>query len=318
MSNSYLIKNKILSENIDNVESTSLYNYLVKTQSDTSFSPNLNIISANSNCYSLVMQELSKLENHFDPFFGFAGYLSSSYLLDFDQLKDRPEYKNDNILISDQKEEISAYIEMSRSNRSKHTVINVSPRAEVAEDTNLINIGYSRHNTPQTVYNNMWNSQSVSIGDAKSDIQNLEPMLRDAKFARINLSIIDSVIAGFTIFELCTIMKYLGHANHLDLVLLDGDKEYDERYYEKAALLTWYFLEGRQHRQQDYPQNPKNRTYLVHSETMNLDFEFSKSEVSGRWWLKKPAQSNEYLPISFDEYTSITQDNLPQRILELI
>ncbi len=318
MPNSYLIKNKILSESNEHLDSTSLFNYLVNTQSDTEFKPELGIISENSACYSLVIQALAQLENHFDPFFGFTGYLESGNLLDFKHIKNRTQNQKDSILIADSMQVVEPFIEMSRSNRSRHTVINISPRAERVDGTNLINIGFSRHNTPKAILASMMNSQSVSIGEAKSNIQALEPLVRDAKFARINVNIIDSVIAGFTIFEVCALMKYLGHANNLDLVLIDGDKENDPRYYEKVALLLWYFLEGRQHRQNDYPQNPMNKSYLVYSTTMNQDFEFAKSEISGRWWLKNPGADNEYISVSFDEYTNIAEDNVPQRILELI
>jgi len=87
---------------------------------------------------------------------------------------------------------------------------------------------------------------------------------------------------------------------------------------EQAALLTWYFLEGRNHRQEDYPTNPSNKIYLVHSTIMDLDLEFYKSNLTGRWWIQHPENKTNFIPVSHTEYNEAINNNLSNRLLDFI
>ncbi len=314
----YLVKQKLFSQLFEESDSNSLLAASIGKNGSGSTTPSIQFVASNSNTESKFAAELAKLENHFDSNFNLAGSLSSENLSDFKYILNDPVFQNTNILYSDDLVDILDFVKMTKSNRTTHQVINLSSGAIFDPTCNIINVGYSRHNTSRDTLGRLWDKSSLSIGEVKADMKQCEPLIRDAKAAIIDMDLLEYALTGLTIFEACTIAKYLGHAPHLDNILIHGVSEKDSRYFEKMSVFCWYFLEGRKHRAKDFPQNPNNQTYSIYSETIDLHLEFKKSALTGRYWLKHPSSKAEYLSVSFDEYSQTTMDDIPQRLLDLI
>ena len=276
------------------------------------------VVSGEAN-YSKYITQCSYLEHHFRPFYSLLGYVDGPIKEQYKDLRNSLTSLETCILIDSNKDNISDLIKLTESKKSSHRVANIQKTAITSMDYEVYNIGFTRHNTSMQTLDALDSAKAFSLGTIKKDINSVEPLVRDIRLACIDVSMISGVSVGLTIFEMCSIVRYLGYSNSLDtLYLYHPELGTSESAMEQIALLTWYFLEGRQHRQDDYPSNPSNQKYLVYSDLLNTDIEFSKSKLTGRWWMQNPSNEQNYIPISFSEYEATVNTGLPSRLLQQV
>ena len=172
----------------------------------------------------------------------------------------------------------------------------------------------------------------VGLGDARQNITEIEPLIRDADLLGFNISAMKQIEApaqqkptptGFSIEEACQISRYAGMSDKLRSFGVFGFKSSDfgnEQTAEVIAQMLWYFIDGYYHRKNDFPVSTKGLIeYIVHAKHEQIVF--WKSSKSGRWWLQIPIlndkkyQRHYLVPCSFNDYKLASKGELPDRLL---
>lgn len=174
----------------------------------------------------------------------------------------------------------------------------------------------------------------VRLGDARAQIQEVEPIIRDADLFGIHLTALRGGEApavavpspsGFLVEEACQMARYAGMSDKLKGFYLLGyapEKDPDQHTAFVMAEIVWYFLDGLYHRKGDFPVSTEGLTeYIVELKKYNYTLTFWKSKYSGRWWLQVPVkvrrrhERHRLLPCSYQDYRAACRDELPDRLI---
>ncbi|MGA0247578.1 MAG: formimidoylglutamase [Schleiferiaceae bacterium] len=170
------------------------------------------------------------------------------------------------------------------------------------------------------------------LGDVRGQIQEIEPLVRDADILLVNNHVVRMADApgqslpspnGITAEELCAALRYGGMSDKLSSVgVFDYNPQLDPTG-QNAQLIAqglWYFLEGVQWRKGDYPLRSKNdyTRFTVLLEDQSQELIFYKSPFSGRWWMEVPANPGKearqhLMPCSLKDYEAAQQGEIPDR-----
>ena len=201
---------------------------------------------------------------------------------------------------------------------------------------NFSNLGYQTYFTgvDNVALMKKLHFDTYRLGQVQADIQETEPIVRNADLLTVDLSAVRQSDApgnanaspnGFYGEELCQIMMYAGLSDKLSGVgLYDFNPKYD-RFGQTSQLYAqalWYFFEGVGQRKLDLPlSNPGNYvTYRVALEQVDQEITFIKSMKSDRWWMKLPTDgtknrylSQHLLPCSYKDYQQACNNEVPER-----
>ena len=174
----------------------------------------------------------------------------------------------------------------------------------------------------------------VRLGKSRSQLIELEPLIRDADLMSIHTTAIrqsdfsaspSPTPSGFSIEEACQISRYAGMSDKLKAMGIFGfQNTYDERSQgaQGIAQMIWYFLDGFYHRKEDFPISTEGLTeYIVEYKQLAYQLTFWKSGKSGRWWMQIPVgrskkyQRHRLIPCSYNDYKLACQEELPDRLL---
>jgi len=170
------------------------------------------------------------------------------------------------------------------------------------------------------------------LGELNNNIQNAEPILRDANIVTLDLkSVRSSELSskqkfspnGFDGKEICAVSRYAGISNKVSSF---GIYEYipsseDEATEMLIAQILWYFIEGVSCRIVDNNfkkvEDFQKFTVLVDSQELI----FLKSIKSSRWWVEIPFEKNSnnkledhsLLPCMHEDYIDATNGVIPER-----
>src|SRR5688572_2746283 len=177
------------------------------------------------------------------------------------------------------------------------------------------------------------------VGQVRSDITEIEPVIRTADLLTVDLSAIRQSDApgncnpspnGLAGEEICQAMMYAGLN---DLLTGVGIFEYDaaaDRHNQTAHLVAqmiWYFIEGVNNRKNDFPSANHSGfiTYRVAVDGMDKELVFLKHTTSGRWWMEMPDNTpknrmNRYnfLPCSNKDYLQACANEMPERFWQAL
>jgi formiminoglutamase len=143
-------------------------------------------------------------------------------------------------------------------------------------------------------------SEFLRLGEARGNITEVEPLLRQADIFEFDLRAIrysdfksstDCLPNGFFNHEACAIAKYAGISNTISTYLINqlNLNENSSSDAKQVSQMLWYILDGINNRFNDIPQlNNKNFTiYKCHAHS-GEDMLFLYSELTGRWWMQIP------------------------------
>ncbi|MCH2042930.1 MAG: hypothetical protein MK212_02225 [Saprospiraceae bacterium] len=179
------------------------------------------------------------------------------------------------------------------------------------------------------------------LGSIRSNLSEIEPIIRDSNFLYFNLSAIKSTEApntaytnpnGFLAEEACAIVRYAALGDRLQHICLNNYTEDKEDYLQTARLLAqmiWYIVEGVRNRKYDYPMYPENFThYTVDSIYTPQALAFVKSIKSDRWWFILPSKNPSsnladidhlgVIPCSPKDYQIACEGDLTDRLLKAL
>jgi len=172
------------------------------------------------------------------------------------------------------------------------------------------------------------------LGHIKSDITELEPIIRNAEVLSFDLSAVrysdspGSTMAspnGFNGEDACQMMMYAGMSDKMQGVGLyefNPSRDRDSQTATLMAQMVWYFIEGYANRKRDLPPAPKGTfiTYRVSLSGNTRELIFLKSKKSDRWWMEFPMPENKdflsrqiYIPCSYKDYQAACNDEMPER-----
>jgi formiminoglutamase len=219
---------------------------------------------------------------------------------------------------------------------SEKTVLNQIVDKKDSHLFNLSLIGFQSHFVSPKVIAAFEekNYDCIRLGKARSALDQLEPIIRDADLLSFNLAslkqsdapgVIDASPNGFFAEEACQLSRYAGMSEKLSSIGFYGfDRKLDQNNQtaQVTAQLIWYFLDGYYGRKNDFPVSSKSLVeYIVESKENGLQLRFWKSSKSGRWWLQVPAKTKKNLkrhklvPCSYNDYQLACREEIPDRLL---
>jgi len=178
--------------------------------------------------------------------------------------------------------------------------------------------------------------EAYRIGHLRSNIKEMEPIIRNADMLSFDITAIKSSDApgnansqpfGLTGEEACQICWYAGLNEKLSSAgFYEYNPDCDDENKKTAAVtatMIWYFIEGFYHRKNE--QNFKTNDYLKFVVSMPSEPEtlsFYKSKLSDKWWMevpfpqgKKKYARNCIIPCSYSDYQKATSGDLPDRYI---
>lgn len=175
------------------------------------------------------------------------------------------------------------------------------------------------------------------LGKVRSDISELEPVLRDADLVSFHLSavrqsdmpaVINPSPSGFYIEEACQLSRYAGMSDKLTSIGFYGydlKKDATQQSAKGVAQLIWYFLDGFYNRKNDFPNSMTSLVeYVIDFKGHDYQISFWKSKKSGRWWLEVPSKikrkhrRHRLIPCSYNDYLEAGKGDLPKKLLNAL
>ena len=174
--------------------------------------------------------------------------------------------------------------------------------------------------------------ESIRLGDARKDLQQTEPLIRDSEYISIDLGAVRHADApgsstpspnGFNGDELCQITRYAGlseRVNSMGFFEINPSSDTNGQTAHLAAQAAWYFLEGISHRIRENPiDTPEHiKKFIVNLNAAGHDIVFHKSTLSERWWMEVPVMNvvsgyNFFVSCSYEDYQQACNQEIPER-----
>jgi arginase family enzyme len=172
------------------------------------------------------------------------------------------------------------------------------------------------------------------LGKIRTDMEELEPVLRDTHFLSFDISAVRQQDApgyyngspnGIYSEEACQISRYAGLSNNMivfGLFEVNTKKDKDFQTTKLAAQIIWYFIDGFDNRKIDHPQ--KNSSlfiqYNVELEDQDMPIVFYNHKLSKRWWMQLEDFDKNKILIACSEmdYKTAAKKEIPTKWLQFI
>ena len=174
--------------------------------------------------------------------------------------------------------------------------------------------------------------ESIRLGEARKEIRQAEPLIRDSRFISIDMGAVRHADApgaslaspnGFFGDELCQLTRYAGLSEHTSILgffELNPSSDINGQTAHLAAQSVWYFLEGFTHRIRENPiDTPEHiKKFIVTLNAAGHDIIFHKSTLSERWWMEIPVKNpdsgyNFFVSCSYEDYQQASNQEIPDR-----
>ena len=161
------------------------------------------------------------------------------------------------------------------------------------------------------------------LGHVRSDIESMEPILRDANMMTIDMNVVRNSDAhydkrtspnGFFGDEICYLMKFAGMSKGLTSIGIYEYLDEADQMNVGATLIAqmiWYFIEGVsiRHIEADVEMDISFDIFQVKIAGVNT--QFLKSKKTNRWWMSLP--EGQYIPCLYKDYQAALNNDVPER-----
>lgn len=181
-------------------------------------------------------------------------------------------------------------------------------------------------------------SRVFRLGQIKDNLYLCEPAIRSADVVNFNMnalkysefpSIEGFSQSGLTSEEACMLARHIGISQYNRITLINGITEQntlsDDQSANVLAQLIWYYYQGLNNRYEESMEDPQKRTsYNIYVDSDLGQFEFLKSELSGRWWYKAPMEMPDHLsqyqfyPCHYEDYLNAAEGDIPDEIFQAL
>jgi formiminoglutamase len=181
--------------------------------------------------------------------------------------------------------------------------------------------------------------EAFRIGQIRSNLQEVEPAIRNADLVSFDITAIRSSDApgnanaqpfGLTGEEACQICWYAGLNEKLSSIgFYEYNPAFDDAHHKTASVIStmiWYFVEGYYHRKNE--QNFRSNDFLKYTVSMPVEPEvitFYKSKFSEKWWIEVPYPGgrerysrNSIVPCSYNDYQTAIKGEVPERYISML
>jgi formiminoglutamase len=203
---------------------------------------------------------------------------------------------------------------------------------ELSSFFNFINIGYQSYFVERETLNFINDSyfEAYRLGSVRSNVNEMEPVLRDSNFVSFSLNAIKHSDAPGTNFsspngisgeDACQLSFFAGHSNRINsfgVFDLLPENDLHANTAKLASQIVWYFLEGFSNAIYEEPdETPQNFTkYLIHLNQTDQNIAFYKSNLTNRWWMEIIFPENNHkilLSCSEADYGLTCSQEIPER-----
>jgi len=174
---------------------------------------------------------------------------------------------------------------------------------------------------------------TLRLGDVKSNIQDIEPIMRNTDFLSFDISSVKYSYATANIYaspnglsgiEACQVMRYAGLSDKLSAIAICEYNQLLDKNGQTAQLISqmiWYFIMGYKSRKNELNPNIKNcMKYTVSFEDGKNEIVFYKSNLSSRWWMGVPYKNLDdsqldcyFVACSYSDYELANKGEIPLR-----
>ena len=176
--------------------------------------------------------------------------------------------------------------------------------------------------------------ETYRLGQLRTNIEEAEPIVRNADFISVDISAIrssdapgnkDATPNGFHGEEICQIMMYSGLSDKstgIGFYEYNLDLDINFQTAHLIAQMIWFYIEGIGNRKNETPAIASSNylTYRVPISEIENDIVFIKSLKSNRWWMKMPVElsknrymSQHLMPCSYKDYQQACTNEVPDR-----
>ncbi len=203
----------------------------------------------------------------------------------------------------------------------------------------LAHAGSQRHLTDPALESLFFDRhyESYSLGQARANLTDLEPSIRDADLMMLDVGAVRWAEApaqagynpsGFSLQEAGQLCYYAGNSDRLSSFGIYGidpgrtGAEAQQLTAAAYAQLIWYFLHGFSRRSGDFPVSLTGMLEYVVDTKLTERLTFWRSPRTNRWWIQVPADRhtaearNRLVACSYQDYLSTSQEgHLPDRVV---
>ena len=138
------------------------------------------------------------------------------------------------------------------------------------------------------------------LGVVRNQLENVEPVLRDADLVSFDIGAIKACDAparrdnspnGFFSDEACQLTRYAGISDRVrSFGIYETDYRLDINHQTSklVAQMVWYYMEGFINRKHEFPQTSLDDCikYIVEIDEIEIPIVFYKSNKTQRWWIE--------------------------------
>ena len=181
--------------------------------------------------------------------------------------------------------------------------------------------------------------EAFRIGQLRTNIQEIEPAIRNADLLSFDITAIRSSDApgnanaqpfGLTGEEACQICWYAGLNEKLSSIgFYEYSPAFDDPHKKTASVIAtmiWYFIEGYYGRKSEL--NFRSNDFLKYTVAMPVEPDtilFYKSKLSEKWWMEVPYPNgrekyfrNSIVPCSYNDYQTAIKGEVPERYISTL
>ena len=208
-------------------------------------------------------------------------------------------------------------------------------KSKKGSDYNFFNIGNQAYFTHLKIIDRLEKQghECIRLGEARRDISQIEPYLRDSGFVSIDMSCVRHSDApgvtipspnGFFGHELCQMARYAGVAPGIEgigIFELFPDIDMNEQTSHLAAQAIWYFIEGFSLKLLEKKDGTLHKKYHIHLQESGHELVFYKSARTERWWMELPVINEEtgknlMISCNYSDYQKACNHEIPDRWLK--
>lgn len=199
------------------------------------------------------------------------------------------------------------------------------------------NIGYQTYfvsNNLNKYLSDQFHS-SIRLGVVRSNIKEVEPILRDADSVGLSIASVRQSDAfgqknaspnGFYGEEICQLAQFAGMSTKLSCFDVNDfflSNDINGQTGHLIAQILWHFINGYINRIEEHPVDKSKsfKKFLVNLENFEYEIVFYKSENTERWWMEVPsfkleATRNQLISCTYNDYEKACNGDVPERWLK--
>jgi len=191
------------------------------------------------------------------------------------------------------------------------------------------NVGYLKHlnNIKKTSLVDKFNFETLSLGQLKYDINEIEPITRNSEIINFSIEALKSNVINYKLtspngidsYEACVISKFIGQSIDCKIATINNIVHSIE-CYSIVSEMIWYIIDGFDSRYDDNFEN-HDEFNIYHIEIDGHNLKFLKSHISKRWWVEYVDDriisiKNQLIPCSENDFKLSQMGIISDRILK--